>query len=124
LSRFISGEAWGGPAEQQPADFGNERRDAWSSSAELARRGGLTRWPHARRSGAMAAALTGERHGTHRRASCAAANPGRSVGERRQVVLQHLLEVVAAIMGTRFDQYIDWIRFSLYDQMLARHCSR
>ncbi|CAO2206895.1 unnamed protein product [Urochloa humidicola] len=53
-----------------------------------------------------------------RRASCAAPNPGERAA-RQQIPAGQREDG-----GRWLCSYIDWIRFSLCDQMLARRCSR
>ncbi|CAO2038891.1 unnamed protein product, partial [Urochloa humidicola] len=92
ISQLKSGEAWGGPA-----DFDDKRWAPGVAPPNL--RAELTLWPHASpRSGAIAAALMGERRGSKSQRNELRGSKSRPASRRNEaVVLQHLVQVVAAM---------------------------
>ncbi|CAO2189196.1 unnamed protein product, partial [Urochloa humidicola] len=84
ISQLKSGEAWGGPAEPLPADFDDKRWAPGVAPPNL--RAELTLWPHAcPRSGAIAAALMGERRGSKSQRSELRGSKSRPASRRNEI---------------------------------------
>ncbi|CAN6178015.1 unnamed protein product, partial [Urochloa humidicola] len=107
ISELISDEAWGGGFRRQAAG-------ARYSSTELLR-AELTRWPHARPwSGAIAAALTGERRGSKSQRSELHGSKSRPASGRKEACGFAASAASSSGNGARFEQYGDWIRIIRY----------
>ncbi|CAN6355116.1 unnamed protein product, partial [Urochloa humidicola] len=122
ISQLKSGEAWGGPAEPLPADFDDKRWAPGVAPPNL--RAELTLWPHASpRSGAIAAALMGERRGSKSQRSELRGSKSRPASRRNEAGGFAASGASGSSNGTRFEQYTDLCLTKSTPYDLAPHWS-